>query len=840
MLFLSHKCYKNNMSSAARHDLRYALRGLARTPGFTAVAVVTLALGIGATTAIFSVVHGVLLKPFGYQRADRLVRLYENVPASENAGGRPRRRSAFSRAEFGELQRRARTLSHVAGHSWSIMTLTGRQEATRVQVAPVSPEIFTMVGASPLVGRLFDAGDAARGAAVAVLSHRLWQQQFGGDPEVVGRAVTLHGVIPRSDAKSYTVIGIVSPAFQFPFADSPWHLWIPMPAGGSGVGPIVARLADDSSMATAATEAAAIVLGVRGHPEAAAAAQAATPPRFEFVRMQDEVVAPVKPALIVLMTAVGFVLLIACVNVANLLLARTSARQRDIAIRIALGAGRGHIIRYLLAESAVLASLGGVAGTALAIAGVRVLRVLAATIGRIDLSNSAASFPRLDEVGLDPAVLAFTIGVSLLTALVCGLVPALRHSRLAGFDLRPPIRVRGALVVAEIAMAMVLLVAGGLLMRSFVKLATVDPGFAADHVVTFQIALPNDRYPAARLKALAEDVVERLRAIPGVRSAAYANQLPFVSLRDTAGGLRRTPDPQAPPPPDGADARFVSRDYLHVMGIRVTAGRGLSERDGEGQPRVVVINEALARRDFPGENPIGQTVYVGRRLYPWQVVGVVEDVRQFGLDRPPEPQFFADMRQWPETGLLLFPVGAYYALRIDGESARVIANVRRIVREVDAEAGLFNVAGMDQLVAATIARPRMYAVLLAIFAGVGVLLAAVGIYGVLACSVAQRTREIGIRVALGAERSAVIALVLRESAVLTSVGIALGVGGAAGLTRYLATMLFGLTRPRSDHVRRGVGVVCRRRRARVLDAGSARDRGRSDDRASLRLAACIY
>jgi putative ABC transport system permease protein len=603
--------------------------------------------------------------------------------------------------------------------------------------------------------------------------------------------LTIQGVIPPGDAKPYTIVGVLPQTFHEVNLDA--QVWMPSAPFERFGSPVHARLAAGVSPEQAANEAAGIIFAVRGHPDMAVPGQAATPPRFEIVPVQDELVAPVKPALLVLMAAVGFVLLIACVNVANLLLARTAARQREISIRIALGATRGRIVRSLLTESAVLALAGGVAGIALASGGVRVLGVLGTTIARADLGVRGEAFPRLDEIAIDPAVLGFTLVVSVLTAVVCGLVPAIRHSRLSGFDLHPPARARRALVVAEIAMAMMLLVAGGLLMHSFVKLARVDPGYDAVNVVTFQVALPGDRYPGPRLKAFAEEVVTRLRAIPGVRGAAYANQLPLVSLRDTAGGLRATPDPNSPPVPDGPDARVVSHDYLNVMGIQVIAGRGLSEQDAAGQPGAIVVNQALARRQFPNENPIGQTVYVGRFPQPWQIVGIVDDVRQFGLDRAPEPQFFIDMRQWPGTGLLLFPVGAYYAVRANADAGSVIAGVRNVVHDLDAEAGLFNVATMDELVATTIARPRMYAVLVGIFAGVGAVLAAIGIYGVLAYSVAQRTREIGIRMALGARPAAVMRLVLGQSLVLTAIGLGLGVTGAAAVTRYLKGMLFGLT-----------------------------------------------
>jgi predicted permease len=764
-----------------------ALRALRRSPGFTVVAVTTLALGIGANTAIFTVVHSVLLRPLAYDDADRLVRIFENVPAAENRDGRPRRRQSFPRAEVLDLRQRARTLSPVATLSGALVTVTGQGQATRVQAAGISGDVLPMLGAALLTGRFFERNEDAS----VVLSYEFWQQHFGADPAIVGRPLTIQGVIPPSDAKPYAVVGVLAQAFHYVNLEA--QVWMPSAPFERFGSPVLARLAAGVSPQQAADEIAGILSAVRGRPEVAEQGQAATPPRFEVVRVQDDLVAPVKPALLVLMMAVGFVLLISCVNVANLLLARTAARQREIAIRIALGASRGRIVRHLLTESAILSLAGGFAGIVLAIGGVRLLGVLGTTIARADLGVGGAAFPRLDEIGLDPTVLAFTLIVSVLTALLCGLAPAIRHSRLSGFDLQPPTRTRGALVVAEIAMAMMLLVGGGLLMHSFVKLARVDPGYDAVNVVTFQIALPGDRYPGPRLKAFAEDVVARLRAIPGVGGAAYANQLPLVGLRDTAGGLRRTPDPNSPPVPDGPDARVVSHDYMNVMGIHVIAGRGLSEQDAASQPGAIVINQALARRQFPDENPIGQTAYVGRFPQPWQIVGIVEDVRQFGLDRAPEPQFFIDMRQWPGTGLLLFPVGAYYAVRATADSGQVIAAVRRHVRELDAEAGLFNVATMEQLVATTIARPRMYAVLLGTFAAVGVVLAAVGIYGVLAYSVAQRTREIGIRMALGAQPSAVMRLVLGQSFVLTAIGIALGVAGAGLVTRYLKDMLFGLT-----------------------------------------------
>jgi putative ABC transport system permease protein len=780
--------------------VQYATRTLAGSPGFTAVAIVTLALGIGANTAIFSVVHSVLLKRLPYAHdSDRVVRLMMNQPAAESPTGAPRRMDVgLSAGEVSELQARTRTLSDVGTVGTELMGLSGHEEGARLQGARVSSAIFRVLGARALLGRVFGPGDEAPEAdAVILLGYAAWQRYFGGDPNILGRTLTLDSVLGPRRQTRYSVVGVMPQGFEFPYRRTqfwmPFHLAV---LGGATVrGPMLARLADGVSMQAAAAEVGPIVREIRRHSSGI---------RYELVREQDEVVAPVKPALLVLTAAVGFVLLIACVNIANLTLARTAARRREIAIRAALGAGRSRLIRQALTESVLLALLGGLAGTGLALAGIRLLRMLATTFVRLDLGSSLA-FPRLDEIGIDTSVLAFTAATSVVTGGLFGLAPALRHSRpdpmgalgnaaassVEGFGVVSRFGLRSVLVVAEIAMATVLLVGGGLLIHSFVKLSSVDPGYDPVNVLTFQVSLPLDRYPDARLVTFAEDLVARLRSVPGVRAAAYANQLPMVQLQDVFQ-LRKTPDlPKAAPLVRSPDGRLVSRDYLKTMGIRIVAGRGFTENDGPGRPRVLLINQALARRDFDGENPVGRTVYVGRDAVPWEIAGIVGDVRQMRLERTPEPQFFALLRQWPAGPI--FPLGAYYAVRTSADTPLPIATVRDIVHELDQQAALFNTAPMEQVVATTISRPRMYAVLLGIFAGIAAALAAIGIFGVMAFSVAQRTREIGIRMALGAQRSEVMALVLGQSMALTAVGIALGLAGAAAVTRYLEKMLFGLT-----------------------------------------------
>jgi putative ABC transport system permease protein len=485
----------------------------------------------------------------------------------------------------------------------------------------------------------------------------MWQNYFAGDPDILGRRLTFNTVLGPRRQSSFAVIGVMPPPFQFPASDA--QFWMPYavasPTGGQPPrGSIVARLAENVTAEAATAELEPILQTVRNYS-----------PRvtYELVRPRDELATPVKPALLLLTVAVGFVLLIACINVANLLLARTSARRRELSVRAALGAGRGRIMRQRLTECVLLSLGSGVAGTVLAWGGIRLFAVLATTDTRIDLGIGRA-FPRLEELGLDLRALTFMIAVSVVSGLLFGLAPALRQpaagqmdalrdsaaTAYSGFGSFRKHRGRGVLIIAEIAMAMMLLVGGGLLIHSFVKLTRVDAGYSSANVLTFQVSLPVDAYPDPRLKTFAEELVARLNDTPGVQLAAYANQLPMIALQDSAGGLFKTPDSSRKAPQPGPDARVVSRDYLRAMGIRILSGRGFDERDGEAQPRALIINETLARRYYPSENPLGQIVYIGSDIVPWEIVGIADDVRQMALDREPDPQFFADFRQWQVTG----------------------------------------------------------------------------------------------------------------------------------------------------------------------------------------------
>ena len=785
-------------------DATYTIRMVRRSPAFAAVAVLTLALGIGANSAIFSVVTAVLLRPLPYRESEQIVRLFENVMPPGGGGAAPRRMSALSVSELEAFRSHSRTVSGLGVSIPTIRTLTGGVEAARLVGTRLTPSIFSMLGTQPLLGRPLQSEEAVAGAdTVVVLSHSTWQRYFGGSTTIIGRAAVL-------DGKPHTIVGVMPAGFAFP--DPETEFWMPFVASASDTRRlgVTARLHRGVTLAAAADEMASILPQLRSEPTSAAPPMPSGVPRFEVARLLDLTVAPVNPALLLLAGAVGFVLVIACLNVANLLLARGADRQREMTVRLAVGARRSRLIRQTLTESLFLAVAGGAAGIGLAFAGVRLLRTLSASLPRRDL-GPVPSLPRLAEIEIDGSVLLFTVVVSILTGLLFGLVPAMRlcgSQRMtalrsgtaagsAGFNVFRGERVQGLVVIAEIAMAMVLLIGGGLLIHSFVKLSRVDLGYDPSHVLSFQVSLPTGRTDL-QLRQLADRLVERLQALPQVRAVGYVEALPNTMVSGRFIPLRTTP--QIPPsikrgmpgafPPEAPDARLVSRDFLSSVGIQAVAGRTFGENDGPGQPRVLLINETLARSGLLGATPVGRHVYaLGDQ--PWEVIGIVEDVRQFGPAQRVDPQLFIDFRQVPESQRLS-GVGLYFTVRVDGEPTALVPDVRTITRSLDSQTIVDNIAPLEQLVSNAVARPRLYAVLLGIFAIVAVLLAAIGIYGVMSHAVTRRTREIGIRVALGARRSTVMALILRQSLVLTVVGIALGAGGAVALTRSLEQLLFGL------------------------------------------------
>lgn len=764
-----------------RRDVPYALRGLRRTPALAAAAVVTLALGIGATTAVFSVVHAVVLTPLGYSpHSGRLVRLRAHLPA-DPASGAPARSTfvLMTPADVETVQQRTHLVSHVALISATVMGLAGHEDAARLGAVRASASVFPLLDTPPLLGRVLDPGDEANAVDVVVIGHLLWQRYFAGDPGIVGREIELDSVLGVRARRPYTVVGVMPERYA---PGSARQIWLPMPATGRGQ--LMARLAEGVTPAMALAELDPIVRELSGHgPDV----------RYELAGDHDELVNPVRPALRMLTVAAGLLLLIACVNVANLLLARGLARRAEMAMRRALGASRGRLVRQALAESAVIAAAGTLLGVVVALASVRLLHVLVEREIRMDLVGGVA-FPRIGEIAVDGPALVVAILLGIVSGLVVGVVPALRTSGATGLHERSTTtggRVQASLATVQVALATALLVAGALVLNGFARLSGVEPGYESGGVVTLQVSLPADKYPDDRLLSFADAFTDRLRGMPAVRAAAYANQLPLVGLRDTAGGLWRTPDPERRGAPGGADARYVSYDYLRVMGIRVLEGRGLEAGDGAGQPRVLLVNRALAAREFPGEPAVGQRVYVGRDTEPWTVVGVVDDVRQFGLEREAEPQFFMDLRQW-QGGMPLFPGGAYFAVRTEAGRDVLLADLRVAAREIEPAASLFHVASMDQLVGRAMSAPRLYAVLIALFALIGLVLAVVGLYGVLAFGVVQRRREIGIRMALGAMRGQVVGLVLRDGWRMTAAGLVAGLVGAAAFAQTLESVLYGV------------------------------------------------
>jgi len=758
-------------------DLRLAGRLAARRPGFTAVAAITLALGIGASTLVFSVVEAVLLTPPPFRDPGRLVVVWErNIP-------RDRRTNVASPANvlaWRDEQRAFTDLGAFSITTTASLTSAG-QEPEQVSVQLVTSQLFPLLGVDAQIGRTFLTDDDRPDSDVALISHRFWRRRFGGDPDVVGRIVTVNG-------SARAVVGVMPASFDL--FDRRVDLWVPTgfsaaarQAGGRWLIPI-ARLRPEVDLPRAQADMDRITTRLTEQFPDRNAGWASN-----VVALQEQLVGAVRPALVALFGAVGFVLLIACANVANLLLARATARRRELALRAALGASRPRLVRQLLIESVALAAAGAAGGVLLAWWGLRTL--LTATANEFPI-------PRLHTASLDGGVLAFTVLVSLAAAVVFGLAPALTASQ---FDLsgalkdgapgsgRPSRRLRAALVVGEVALALVLLAGAGLLVRSFQQLLAVDPGFRAEQVLTMQVSLPGATYreDASRVRFF-QQLVERVSSLPGVVAAGGVSFLPLDGL----GAATRFRALDRPAPGEGqepvTDVRIVSGEYFRAMGIPLVRGRLYTDSEIRDPSTVIVVNEAMAREMWPGEDPIGKRLVVswGEPEVTDGVIGVVGDVRLVNLDAPVRPTIY-----WPHNRT------AYSALTVvvrgAGDAASLTSAAVAQVRALDPQQPVANVRTMEEVVGASVGDRRVVMLLAGVFAAVALLLAALGLYGVLAYLVTERTREIGVRLALGASRAAVLGLVVRRALGLTAAGALAGLAGAVALTRLMQNLLFAVT-----------------------------------------------
>jgi predicted permease len=759
-------------------DIRYAFRRLRKSPGFAAVAILTLALGIGANSAIFSVVNAVLLRSLPYADAERLV-LVTHVT---NTGDR----APMSPANFRDVRREVRSLEELSFWTYSGSTLTGVGDPVRLEGAGVGAHFFEVMKAAPLLGRTFrpDENEPGRNR-VAVLGHGVWRQRFGSDPRIVGRTLTL-------DGEPYEVVGVMPEEFSFP---SNRDLWVPQEynadfvadaSRGSWFITAIGRLKPGVPHEQVARDVEALASRLkRQYPESNAEVG------MTSVSLYEQMVGGVRVSLLVLLGAVGLVMLIACANVANLLLARAAAREGEVAVRVALGAGRGRLMRQLLAESMVLAVLGGVAGLVLAVWGTGALVAL-----------DPEGIPRLGEVRVDGTVAAFTLGVSLLAGVLFGLVPAVQVTRSGVFGSlreggrgalsgRGSARMRNTLVVAEMALAVMLLAGAGLLIRSFVRLQSVDPGFRTEGALSFTLSLPEAAYRGEPARAAFYDrLQERLAALPGVREAAAVSELPMGGSARLLTFEVEGAEPVQPGREPVSQILRATPGYFRAMGIPVERGRAIAPEDRAGAPRVMLMNREAARRFFPGQDPVGRRIRLAlgddTTTVSWEVVGVVGDVRQFGVGEDPEPAMFFPQAQAPEGSMGVVLRTAVAPLSVAGA-------VRREVKALDPDLPVNDLQPLEQLTAESVSQPRFYMLLLSIFAGVALALAAIGIFGVISYGVAQRTREIGVRVALGADPASVLHIVVGGALGLAGLGVGIGVLGALAGTRVLSGLLFGVT-----------------------------------------------
>jgi len=756
------------------HDIRYACRSISRQPTFAAMAILTLVLGIGANTAIFSVVKAVLLNRLPYEKPSDLVVLWE-----ENPNGSP---DLVAPLTFKDWQSQSRAIDSMAAYRSLRYAFAGspvKEDPLDVASIRATPNLFGVLGVNAMLGRTFLPEEGVPGADhVAILSRAFWARHFGGSPGIIGRTIQL-------DAQPYTVVGVMAASFDFPPSDH-IDIWTPLsfdPNDAHGRSrkarslSVVGRLASGVPREQAQREMSLIASRLAStYPDSNAGWGA------RVIFAQEQLVTTVRPALLLITGAVGFLLLIVCANVANLLLARISSRRTELAVRAALGAGRGQLVRQVLAESFVLSGIGGALGVLVAWAAVRFVHAL-----------PEGSLPRMNDVRLDAGVLLFASVVSLLVALIFGLVPALQASRaglrdtVSAFGATATVsgtRVLGALIVVEVALALVLLVGAGLMTRSFAQLMRVSPGFEPSNLLAVQVYLPQTTYKdAASRMRFYKEALGRIDGLPGVRSAAAVSALPMYpvgidfALPFTIEGRAAPTNGEEP----RADIRIATPRYFETMKIPMVKGRSIDERDLPGRPGAMVINETMARRYFAGEDPIGRVVRNPHGTA--EVVGISGDVKHYGLDGGPRAELFMPAWQQPLNGMA-------FVVRTASDPANFIEPIRRSIAAVDAEQPIFDSSAMVDVVARSVFLPRISMVLLATFAALALVLAVVGIFGVVSYSVAERTREIGVRMALGANAGDTLRLVLGRSMALVAAGTLVGLVAAVALTRAMTGLLY--------------------------------------------------
>jgi putative ABC transport system permease protein len=765
-------------------DLRYGFRMLVNSPGFTAIAILTLALGIGANTALFSVVNGVLLNPLAYPTSGQLVAIYGKSPGFE--------RAPITYLNFMDCQRDTQTFQSMALYRNQDYSYVGTGEAgERLTGYQISADFFRTLGVTPIVGRTFRADDDHLGAApVVILGGGLWKRKFGSSLDVTGKSIVLNGT-------SYTVVGVIPPGFTFYGQDRDVYTPIGQyndpsfrDRGIAMSAHAVGRLKPGVQLSQAITEMDGIAENLaEAFPEADKAVG------ITLFSMKEDIVGNVQPFLIVLLAAVGFLLLIACANVANLLLARAMGRSREFAVRAAMGASRARVVRQLLTESILLAGLGGALGILFAWWGTKAV-----------LGTLPGGLPRASEVSLDSRVLLFTMALSVLAGIVFGLAPALKTSRV---DLQQVLkesgrgsarhRLQGVFVAGEVAMALVLLVGAGLMVRSLAALWRVNPGFNPSHAITFALSMPaTEATTPAETRARLRHFDDALRAVPGVQAVSVTlGSRPMIHNSTLPFWIDGQPKPANLQEMPQVMFYLVEGGFQQAMGITLQRGRFVAPQDDEHAPVVVDIDDVFARTYFPGENPVGHHVHLATFDVTAEIVGVVGHLKQWGLDADSksaiEAQLHYPFMQIPEKLMAMVADSVAVVLRTEGDPTAVMDSVRRAVAEIDPREVIYNVRTMDEVVSSSFAARRLSMLLLSVFAALALVLACVGIYGVISYLVSQRTHEIGVRIALGAERSDVLRLVLGHGARMAMGGVAIGVGAALGLTRLMANQLFGVS-----------------------------------------------